>query len=95
MDELKEQVKILQEQIKTLMDIFGFAGYIDSFITDNDDNIHLVSEDYKKLNRKKLPVHKGDFDLLLKHLKLEIQDEKIERKVIPIKMVDKIISKNG
>lgn len=86
-DELGEQVKTLQNQIESLMDIFGFCGYVDGFIRDNNDGIHITTGAFKRLDYSKLPLHMEDFNLLLDYLKVSIQDEKVERKIIPRKIV--------
>ena len=83
-EETMERIKYLEKQIGVLMDLLGFCGYPTGFIQDNDERIQMVISGYHKLNREKLPVKSKDFNLLLKYLKLEIQDEKTERKIIKL-----------
>ena len=87
MQKLEKQVETLQNQMVSLIKIFGLCGYEDGFIQDHDNYVGFVTQNYYRLNKDKLPVPHSKFNLLLKHLKLEIEPERMQtEKIVPAKI---------
>lgn len=83
--ELKERVVRLENNIGSLMDLLGFCGRVGGWIGCSDDEVFVPTSNYHPLNRDRLPVKSSDFNLLLKHLNLKVEDEKTERKITSVK----------
>lgn len=85
-EELEKEVKNLNSRVTRLCELLGFFTHESSGTVDKHvsgfffSNGSHVNEDCRKQ-----PVTQANFDLLLDHLKLRIEDESKERRISPLK----------
>lgn len=85
-EKIEESERNIRELKRFLIETFGFRGYVDGCLDDSPDG-HFswgITEEYHKLDSKKLPVKQEEFKLLLDYLGLEIAPENKQKRIIKI-----------